>query len=105
MGVHAYCDSPCVQFQYIQIRANQKGKKGNDCGDDKHGVKEDSMSSAAKATKPGGDDSKDDDNDEDEDEDNKEVQKGGNKRGDKDDDPSAFMGTGSSLSLSDEVVM
>ncbi len=81
------------------------GKKDNDGGDDKQGVKEGGMSAAAKAAKPGGDDSKDDDNNKEEDKDNEEVQKGGNKRGDEDDDPSASMGTGSSLSLSDEVVM
>ncbi len=80
------------------------GKKGNDGGDDKQGVKEGGMSAAAKAAKPSGDDSEDDDDNEDEDEDNKEVQKGGNKQGDKDDDPSASMGTGSSSSLSDELV-
>jgi hypothetical protein len=81
------------------------GKKGNDGGDDKQGVKEGSVLAAAKAAKPGCDDSKDDDDNKEEDKDNKEVQKGGNKRGDKDDEPSASMGTGSSSSLSDEVVM
>ncbi len=80
------------------------GKKGNDGGDDEQGVKEGNISAATKATKLGGDDSEDDDDDKEEDEDNEEVQKGGNKRGDKDDDLSASMGTGSSLSLSDEVV-
>ena len=80
------------------------GKKGNDGGDEEQGVKEGSVLVAPKATKPGGDDSKDDDDNKEEDEDNEEVQKGGNKQGDKDDDPSASMGTGSSLSLSDEVV-
>ncbi len=80
------------------------GKKGNDGGDDEQGVKEGGVLAAAKAAKPGGDDSKDDDDDEDEDEDNKEVQKSGNKWGDKHDDPSASMGTGNSLSLSDDVV-
>ncbi len=43
------------------------------------------------------------DND-DEDKDNEEVQKGGKKWGGKDDDPSASMGSGSSSSLSNEVV-
>ncbi len=81
------------------------GKMGNHGGDDEQGVKEGSMMAAAKAAKPGGDDSKDDDDNKDEDKDNKEVQKGGNKGGDEDDDPSASMGTGISLSLSDEVVM
>jgi hypothetical protein len=80
------------------------GKKGNDCGDDEQGVKEGSMLAATKAAKPGGDDSKDDDDNKEEDGDNEEVQKGGNKGGDKDDDPSASMGTGSSLSSSNEVV-
>ncbi len=80
------------------------GEKGNDGGDDEQGVKVGGVSAAAKAAKPGGDDSKDDDDDEEEDEDNEEVQKDGNKWGAKDDDPSASMGTGSSSSMSDEVV-
>jgi hypothetical protein len=80
------------------------GKKGNDGGDDKQGVKEGGMLAAAKAAKSGCYDSKDDDDNEEDDKDNKAVQKGGNKRGDKDDDPSASMGTGSSLSSSNEVV-
>ncbi len=80
------------------------GKKGNDGCNGEQGVKEGGLLAAAKAAKPGGDDSEDDDGNEDEDKDNEEVQKGGNKWGDKDDDPSASMGTGSSLSLSNEVV-
>ncbi len=80
------------------------GKKGNDGGNDKQGVKEGGVSAAAKAAKPGGDDSKDDDEDKEEDEDNEEVQKGGNNWGDKDNNLSASMGTGSLLSLSNEVV-
>jgi hypothetical protein len=51
------------------------GKKGNDGGDDKQGVKEGSVLAAAKAAKPGGDDLEDyNDND------NKEGQKGVKKR-------------------------
>ena len=80
------------------------GKKGNDGGDDEQGVKVGGVSAAAKAAKPGGDDSKDDDDDEEEDKDNEEVQKDGNKWGAKDDDPSASMGTGSSLSSPNEAV-
>jgi hypothetical protein len=46
----------------------------------------------------------DGDNDDDN-ENNKEGRKGGKKWGDNNDDPSASMGSGSSLSSSDEVVM
>ncbi len=46
-----------------------------------------------------------DGDDDDKDEDNKEVQKGGQKWGGNDNDPSASMGRGSSLSSSDEVIM
>ncbi len=42
------------------------GKKGNDGGDDKQGLKEGGVSAATKATKPGDNDSKDDNNDDEE---------------------------------------
>jgi hypothetical protein len=58
----------------------------------------------AKATKPGGKDSEDDDDNKEKDKDNEEVQRGNSKRGDVDDGPSTSMGTGSSLSSSNEVV-